>query len=605
MAKISEYTIEQVRSAADIVDVVSGYVDLKKRGRNFFGLCPFHSEKTASFSVNQDKQIYHCFGCGEGGGSIQFIMQMEKIEFIDAVVLLAEKYNLKIQYDGGSGRKHLIAQIQEIHEIARLHFRENLQSDEGKPVLDHLLHRGLTRDIIDKFGLGFSLDGWQTLLNVIRKKDFSAEAVLQCGLFINSDKGPYDRFRSRIMFPIANASGKTIAFAGRVFQTDLPTGQAGDPAKYVNSPETPIYHKSKVLYGLWAVKSQLRETNEIIIVEGYFDFLQLYQAGLQNMVAVSGTALTDDHATELRKYAKTIVMAYDGDSAGISAAKRAGYILLRNDLEPKVVSVPEGIDPDDWVKNEGLEPFKDAVKSAEGLISFHAVKFTGNLNHPTDKTKFAKEVLRELSTITDEITRQVYVQHLATTIGIDESALHTTLEGMLKIQRQRGLRRSEKPSNEAILENPDTHQPLEDEIIQLCFCNDNRLRSIMVNAVHPDWFNSSRNRNIFNQLATHPSGEALPDAAMVMDELINSIDRDKLSALVIRSDDIQATPDLAIDCLVRMEKRYLTRQIDEQRGMLKEIESAGGDFTSVIIRIEELKGLIRSLPQKYSQLFSN
>lgn len=401
------------------------------------------------------------------------------------------------------------------------------------------------------------------------------------------------------MFPIHNAMGKTVAFAGRVFESD-------DPAKYVNSPETPIYHKSKILYGLWAVRNQLRETNAIIIVEGYFDYLQLYQAGLRNVLAVSGTALTEDHARELRKYTRKIVMAYDGDSAGFSAAIRAGYVLLRSEIEPLVAVIPVGNDPDDWVKTKGLTPFNSAVENATGLIKFHAEMFSGKMNNPTDKTRFAKEVLREISTISDEITRQVYIQHLAATINISETAMYSTLDRMRKMQTQRGLNRQiAKPSSETLLKDPVTYQPLEDEIIQLCFTSEPLIRSGMVESLSPEWFVSPRMRTIFEQLAIHPHGVSLPDAALVMDELQDPLDREILSALIFRSDDIQNTPEFAVDCLTRMEKRFLTRQMDELRTQLKDAESDGVDVTSHIVKIEEIKTLIRSLQKKYTELFAD
>ncbi len=599
MAKISEHTIEQVRSSADIVDVVSDYVDLKKRGRNFFGLCPFHSEKTASFSVNQDKQIYHCFGCSAGGGSIHFVMQMEKLEFLDAVKHLAEKYNLKIQYDGHSGRKQISGQLEEIHEIAKEHFHQNLLSPTGKKVLAHLVDRGLSQDTIKKFKLGYSQSDWQGLLNIVRKHDFSSEAILQSGLFIDSEKGYFDRFRGRIMFPIHNAMGKTVAFAGRVFESD-------DPAKYVNSPETPIYHKSKILYGLWAVRNQLRETNAIIIVEGYFDYLQLYQAGLRNVLAVSGTALTEDHARELRKYTRKIVMAYDGDSAGFSAAIRAGYVLLRSEIEPLVAVIPVGNDPDDWVKTKGLTPFNSAVENAKGLISFQTSNFSGNLKNPADKIKFAKDVLKELNTILEETTRNVYVRDLAEIIGLDEKALHFTLMSMTKSQLQRGINQSKQnPSEETFLGKVGEHQWSEDEVIQCCFCNNQEVRYRIVKIISPDWFTSIRHRRIFEQLAKHITLKVLPDHTLVMDELVDSGDRKKLSALIFEADKIDQSINFTKDCIYNIEKRFLTKQMDDLRTQMKNSESDGVDVTSHIVKIEEIKTLIRSLQKKYTELFAD
>ena len=359
MARISEQIIEQIRSTADIIEVVSGYVQLKKRGRNYFGLCPFHGEKTASFSVSPQRQIYKCFGCGVGGGVINFIMEIEGMEFINAVKHLADQYSIELQIDETAGQsKDLITQLFDIHEKTAHTFLKNLGTEEGSKVLAHLESRGLSRDTIKKFKLGYSLKQKDALLSAFRKEGVGSDAMKQSGLFIDTKGGYMDRFRGRIMFSIPNSSGKIAAFAGRVFESD-------DTAKYVNSPETPIYNKSKILYGLHETKQTIRESNSVIVVEGYLDFLQLYQSSIHNIVAVSGTAFTDPHALQIKRFCTNVNLAYDGDSAGITAAIRAGYVLLRSGLSPFIVNMPEELDPDDWVKRDGNAPFLEAVESGE------------------------------------------------------------------------------------------------------------------------------------------------------------------------------------------------------------------------------------------------
>ena len=340
MARISEQIIEQIRSTTDIIEVVSGYVELKKKGRNFFGLCPFHGEKTASFSVNPQRQIYKCFGCGAGGGSINFIMAIENIGFVAAVQQLAEQYGIELQLEEATGKSQdIITRLFDIHEKAANYFLKNLGKGEGLEVLNHLEDRGLNRDTIKKFKLGYSPNQKDTLLKLFRTVDTNGDALKQSGLFIDTKYGYIDRFRSRIMFSIFNSTGKVTAFAGRVYNSD-------DPAKYVNSPETAIYTKSKILYGLHASKQAIRDANTAIVVEGYLDFLQLYQAGVKNIVAVSGTAFTDDHALQLKRFCNEVYLAYDGDKAGITAAIRAGYVLLKNGIAPRIVLIPDGLDPE-------------------------------------------------------------------------------------------------------------------------------------------------------------------------------------------------------------------------------------------------------------------
>ncbi len=594
MARISEHTIEQVRSHADIVDVVSQYVELKKKGRNFFGLCPFHSEKTASFSVNPEKQIYHCFGCGAGGGSIQFIMQMESLEFIDAIKYLADKLNISIQFDKQSGTRQLYVQLEEMHHFTQEFYHRHLFSPGGKEALEHLKARGLTEETIKKFRLGFSPAGWQTLLDVVRKKDFTPEALLQSGLFVQSDRGSFDRFRSRIMFPIHNHMGKTVAFAGRVFQTD-------DPAKYVNSPETPIYHKGKTLYGLWAVKSHLRDKDTILVVEGYLDFLQLYQAEIRNIIAVSGTAFTDDHAREIRKYSKKVTLAYDGDSAGIAAAIRAGYVLLKNELEPFIVDIPHGMDPDDWIKKDGAEPFLSAVRKAQGLIQFHARHFGEDLTNPASKTRFTKAILREIAAIPDEITRQVYIQHLASVNRIPEQALYRSMEQMKRTSLQRGnIRSKADKGDETPVKSASAFQPLEEELILLCFAEDFTIRALVSDHMDSQWFQSELLREIYDQVSIHLRSEAAPNSAMILDNLENDGARRKLTALIWQLDKRKPSIQIAVDTLRRLEDRQLRNELEKVRSRLKETELKNENFTHWIMEFERLKKQRLELKKKYA-----
>lgn len=593
MAKISEYTIEQVRSHADIVDVVSEFVDLKKKGRNFFGLCPFHGEKTASFSVSQEKQIYHCFGCGAGGGSIHFIMEIEKLEFVDAIKYLADKLGIAIQFDQQSRGRQLISQLEEIHQIAVEHFHSNLATKEGKSVLAHLQKRGLSTATIEKFKLGYSTSDWQSLLNIVRKENFTPEALLQCGLFIQSEKGHFDRFRSRIMFPIHNAMGKIVAFAGRVHNSD-------DPAKYVNSPETPLYYKSKMLYGLWAVKQRLREYDSIIIVEGYLDFLQLYQAGIDNVVAVSGTAFTDDHSRELRKYTNKVILAYDGDNAGRKAAIRAGYLLLRNDLDPKIVKMPVGVDPDDWVKSDGPDPFKAAVNTSAGLIEFHAGEFSDDMNNPVEKTRFAKTVLQEITQIPDEITKQVYIQHLSSINQIPEQALYKSIEQMNKSRFQRGRVVSKgKEESENIAQKESSHQLLEDEIILLCFSDDEHIRNLIKENLTLPWFRSENAAQLFTALLNHWNRGVAPEPASIMDGIESELLRRKFSTLIYRFDEFTPTMEHTVDCLYRMEDRFLKRKQNQLRTQLRDAEANKENITELIGEIDGIHQARKSLQTKY------
>ena len=287
MARITENSIEKVRLSSDIIQTISDYIELTKRGHNFFGLCPFHNEKTPSFSANEDKQIYKCFGCGAGGGVFNFIMDIEKVDFPEAIEILAERNSVEIEYDKGSFSKqnNIKNEIIDIHKIANNIFTKNILSDSK--VMQYLLSRGLRKEIIKEFCIGSSVNSYDYLLKILQKEKFSSNAMKNSGLFVPTQKGYIDRFRNRLMFPIHNHTSKIIAFAGRALDPN-------DKAKYMNSPETPIYNKSKIFYGLWKTKEQIVKNKNAIIVEGYMDFLKMYQSGFKNIIAISGTSFTEN-----------------------------------------------------------------------------------------------------------------------------------------------------------------------------------------------------------------------------------------------------------------------------------------------------------------------
>ncbi|MEE9573155.1 MAG: DNA primase, partial [Candidatus Neomarinimicrobiota bacterium] len=340
MARISTDVIDRVRDAANIVDVIAQYLDLRKRGQNFVGICPFHNDTHPSLYVSPAKEIYKCFACGAGGNVFTFLMEYDKISFVDAVKQLGDKYGIEVILSSAIEEKDYYTKLYEIHDYAADLFHKRLLSDEGKTVIKYLTERGLKSDIIKKFKIGLSSAGWEDLLNKVKTQNYTNDIIEKSGLFTKSEKGLFDRFRNRIMFPISNPSSKFIAFGGRTLDKE-------EPAKYLNSPETPLYHKSDVLYGLHLSRQAIREQGAVFLVEGYMDFIQLYQAGIENVVAASGTALTERHVRQIKKFTNSVFLTYDGDQAGTDAAIRAGYLLYKGSVEPLIVKVPDGIDPDD------------------------------------------------------------------------------------------------------------------------------------------------------------------------------------------------------------------------------------------------------------------
>ena len=592
MGRISEQIIEQIRSTADIIEVVSGYVQLKKRGRNYFGLCPFHGEKTASFSVSPERQIYKCFGCSVGGGVINFIMEIEGMEFINAVKHLADQYSIELQIDESPGQsKDLITQLFDIHTQTARTFLKNLGTEEGSEVLAHLESRGLTRDTIKKFQLGYSLKQKDALLSAFRKDGVRSDAMKQSGLFIDTKSGYMDRFRGRIMFSISNSAGKIAAFAGRVFESD-------DLAKYVNSPETPIYNKSKILYGLHETKQIIRTSKSVIVVEGYLDFLQLYQSGIHNIVAISGTAFTDQHALQIKRFCEKVHLAYDGDSAGISAAIRAGYVLLRAGLSPLIVNIPNGLDPDDWVKRDGNTPFLQAVENSAKLLPFHFQNYKGDVTSTTGKTAFVNEVLMEIIQIKDPVSRELQGRELSEIVGVSAESIFQSLHNMLEKQKRRQSFQQDNKNLKPKLN--DKKQLLENDLIRLCFAENITIRKFLFDFVKPEWIATELSRKIYEKMYIHLPSENAPKASLIMNELKNDVHRSKLAEIVFDLEKFTPTILSAQDCVIRLEKNWINLHIQSLRDELKNAESMGKDPLSIMKNIEKLQNQKKNISHQYS-----
>ena len=591
MGRISEQIIEQIRSTADIIEVVSGYVQLKKRGRNYFGLCPFHGEKTASFSVSPERQIYKCFGCNVGGGVINFIMEVEGMEFVNAVKHLADQYSIELQVDESPGQsKDLITQLFDIHTKTARTFLENLGTEEGSKVLTHLESRGLTKDTIKTFQLGYSLKQKDALLSAFRKDGVRSDAMKQSGLFIDTKSGYMDRFRGRIMFSISNSTGKVAAFAGRVFESD-------EHAKYVNSPETPIYNKSKILYGLHETKQIIRNSKTVIVVEGYLDFLQLYQSGIRNIVAISGTAFTDQHALQIKRFCEKVHLAYDGDSAGISAAIRAGYVLLKAGLSPLIVNIPNGLDPDDWVKRDGNTPFLEAVENSTKLLPFHFQNYKGDITSTAGKTAFVNEVLLEIIQIKDPVSRELQGRELSEIVGVSAESIFQSLHNMLEKQKRRQSFQQDNKNLEPIPN--DKKQLLENDLIRLCFAENITIRKFLFKFVKIEWIATELSQKIYEKVYIHlPSGNA-PKVSLIMNELKNDAHRGKLAEIVFDLEKFTPTILSAQDCVIRLEKNWVNFHIQSLRDELKNAESIGKDPLSIMKNIEKLQDQKKNIPHQY------
>lgn len=452
MAVVPDHIVDSVRDAVNIVEVISRYVSLKRSGRNYMGLCPFHKEKTPSFSVHPEKQIFKCFGCGVGGNVFNFLMQYEHISFFDALKRLAEEAGIQIEVQETTPEEESETErLYEANEVAQNFFQRQLK--QSKNVLEYLEKRGIGKESMERFKLGFAPAGWDGLLKHVQHFQYPLETFLKLGLILKKEKedGYYDRFRNRLMFPIHNNSGKVVGFGGR----DL-SGEENAP-KYINSPESPIYQKSHILYGLYFSKESIAKSRLAIVVEGYMDWLQLFQNGVENAVATSGTSLTDDHARTIRRYTSEVCVCYDSDTAGINAAVRGGEILFQNNLEVKVLLLPEGEDPDSYVAANGAEKFLELAKSAEDYFNFRLqqIQAKHDLEKALERSQAVNEILEALAPLRDNIKTDFYVERIAERWGAPTTLLYNELKKKIAAhRRRRKFGEEEEGEGKAISEAP-------------------------------------------------------------------------------------------------------------------------------------------------------
>jgi len=411
--------IREIRESNDIIDVISQYVMLKKSGSNYKGLCPFHNEKTPSFMVSPSKQMFRCFGCGESGDVISFIMKYDNVDFTEALKSLAARVNITLDEKKNNVDPEyakLKAKVWDINRNAAIYFYNNLLNN--KTAYNYLLKRGIDNKTIKTFGLGYSLNSWNGLLNYLKSKNFSEEEIEKAGLIVKQKetKRYYDRFRNRIIFPIISISGKVIGFGGRVLDDSQP--------KYLNSPDTEVFLKGKNLYGLNTAKKYSRN-NRIILVEGYMDLISLYQSGINYCVASLGTALTPYQAQLLKRYSKEVYICYDSDNAGINATDKAIEILREEDVNAKIITLPKGKDPDEYVKKYGKKDFENLIDKSLGYIDFKIFlnKRKYNLNSVDGKIGFTKEIANILKRIKSPIEIDAYINKIASETNISIHAI--------------------------------------------------------------------------------------------------------------------------------------------------------------------------------------
>ncbi|MFD1425688.1 DNA primase [Kroppenstedtia sanguinis] len=439
--RIPDEVIDQIRDHFDIVDVVGQTVQLKKSGRNFFGLCPFHSERTPSFSVSPDKQIYYCFGCGAGGDVIRFLMETEQLTFVEAITQLADQAGIQIprsqRENSQDPEEEKRQQLRKVTELtARLYHHLLLESDQGAQAREYLLKRGITRETMEEFQLGFSPDSYHFLHSFLKRRGVDEKTAVEAGLLVERDpsRGPsgcFDRFRGRIMFPIHDTQGRVIAFGGRVLGKSQP--------KYLNSPETTLFYKGKFLYNLHRARKAVRKAETAILFEGYMDVISAWQAGVFNSVATLGTALTESQARVIRRNVGTALICYDSDRAGQNAADRAAEVLKEQGCVVKVAQMPPGMDPDDYVRSRGAASFsEDVIAQALPYVAFklEALKAGFNLQDEEEKMSYLTRAVEVIAELPRAIEQDHYLRRLAEEFHLSLNALKQELR--LSISKKRG-----------------------------------------------------------------------------------------------------------------------------------------------------------------------
>lgn len=434
--RIPSEKIDEINNANDIVDVISTYINVKRRGKNFLALCPFHPDKNPSMNISQEKKVYHCFSCGASGNVFRFVQDFEKISFFEAAQKLASRVGIDIQYNKKEiGNYDEYAKLYDMNtQAARFYVNalKDVSGNEGKVVNEYIKKRKLKTGTLTRFGIGYAYNRWDGLLSYFREEDiFTNEDLENAGLVRKSDNDEsrvYDRFRGRLIFPIFNESGKVVGFGGRQLFEDDKTG------KYLNSPETKIYSKSKVLYGLNFAKDSIIANNYALFVEGYMDMISLFQAGVENVVATSGTAMTEEQVKLISRYTKNIVFLFDADAAGIKAAKRGIELILEGGLDVDIVTLPEGDDPDSFITKKGVEEFKNVIFEKKSIINFIGELYTkeNKLNTIAQKTDFIKEIITYIGKIPDAIKRSLYLKEIAGLYELRESDLQVELNKFLK-----------------------------------------------------------------------------------------------------------------------------------------------------------------------------
>ncbi|MCX7883878.1 MAG: DNA primase [Caloramator sp.] len=586
MGRIPQNVIENIVEKSDIIDVVSEFVPLKKSGRNYIGICPFHNDKGPSLSVSQDKQLFHCFGCGASGNVIGFIMRIKNLEYLDAIAYLADRAGILLNFSDDDRAHNVENKIKdEIFraniEAARFFFNNLKKSSKA---IEYLKGRNVDSSTIFKFGIGYSLDSYTSLYNELKNKGFSDEILLKAGLIKKGLKGCYDRFRNRIMFPVIDIKGRIIGFGGRVLDDSKP--------KYLNSPETPVFKKGTNLYGLNIVAKQPSIKN-IIIVEGYMDCITLHQYKIDNAVASLGTSLTAEQAKLLRRYAQDIFICYDADTAGQAATLRGLQILESANCNVKIIEIPKGKDPDEFIKNYGVEEFKNVIKNAIPVLEYRIQKAKEgkNLKDTKQKSLFINEVAYILSEVNNPIDVNIYAAKVFDETGVEVQSILQQIK-VLKDQKSNNENSKKNYKNNIVNVNIYNFEPAykkaERLILNLCI-KDIELFKFISEKISPSEFVTNEYKisaeYIFDKCSR---GEKINSNELLL-KFENNDDINNISSIFIEYEFNEDLYKLADDYIKTIKKYNIENKINELTINIKKYEEANDIEKSAALSQELIK----------------
>jgi DNA primase len=569
--------VEQIKQVANIVDIASLYTTLRQRGRNHVGLCPFHSEKDPSFTVDQDKQFFHCFGCGQGGDVFTLVMEKENMSFPEAVEFLANRYNITLP----EKRKLSHRQLKEEEQLARImdsalaFFQSNLsRGQEGKKALAYLQERKVSQSVARELKLGYAPNTWDGLLNYFQSKGIPVKQLERAGLVLQRQNrtGHYDRFRGRLIFPIFTGTGKVVAFGGRTI--------TGDDPKYLNSPDTPLYTKGQILYGLNFSKEAIRKAGAAILVEGYTDYLSLYQAGIRNLVASLGTALTPRQVSLVSRFVDSLIICYDGDDAGVKASTRAVTICMEKGVQSRVVVLPAGQDPDSYLNTKGVDALKKLMdKSLPGLKFYIGTLLPKDkAASPEIRSRIAHQVVGLLDKVSDPLLRSEYIRQTGEYLDLEEQILRSLVQH--KADKQGGSRRT-------------SFLTAEKRLLQMIF-DDSGIAGRVFQVFNADHVRGLRSEPIFLYLADYFRNNKEPDFNTFKNNIDPELFRD-LSAVLMEGGPPSSLED-AEDCLTALKDHALLKRWNDLDKKIRRLEKEG-DEAQVRNLLKERQQITEELSQ--------